>query len=236
MTSKVKDMLPSGAKKDWGWLLTALAVGFAVGTGGSRFTDIEQLSLGTDGISFQTRMPNVVEQFRNVRADPDRWTVYVSLMAEEGYYAADNPQVVDAIGELCDPIPNEPLEAFLAGSTACAERPVPARLRRLSREHDPPFHPVGIRVTVGVPSPDDQPSPGYANTCENGDLYRHNVVLINPDDGTRQVQVQASGHYGQGICAPFVETADIQLNEDDALSIFDGPLAKFEDALAIIVN
>lgn len=235
MTSKVEDMPPSGAKRGWGWLLTVLAVGVAVGIFVSRVTDVEQVSLGT-WFSFQTRTPNDVEQFRSVRADPDRWTVYVSLLADEGFYAADNPQVVDAIGELCDPIPNEPLEAFLAASAACAERPVPARLRRLSREQVPPFHPVGIRVKVGVPSPSDQPSPGYANTCQGGDLYRHNVVLINPGDGTRQVQVQASGHYGQGICAQFVETADIQLNEDDALSIFDGPLAKFEEALAIIVN
>jgi len=234
MTSKVEDTPPSArAKKSW--LLAVFAVGVAVGILVSRVTDVEQLSLGT-WLTFQTRTPNDVEQFRSVRADPDRWTVYVSLLAEEGFYAADNPRIVDAIRELCDPIPNEPLEAFLSASTACAERAVPARLRRLSREQDPPFHPVGIRVTVGVPSSNDQPSPGYANTCHNGDLYRHNVVLINPDDGTRQVQVQASGHYGQGICAQFVETADIQLNEDDAFSIFDGPLAKFEEALAIIVN
>ena len=231
MISKVKDMLSPGAKK--GGLLL---IGFAVGIGVCRFTDIEQLSLGTDGISFQTRTPNDVEQFRSVRADPDRWTVYLSLLAEEGLYPADNPRVVDAISELCDPIPSEPLEAYLAASTACAERPVPTRLRRLSREKDPPFHPVGIHVAVGVPSPNDQPPPGYANTCQNGDLYRRDVLLINPIDGTRQVEVQASGHYGQGICGQLVGTADIQLNEEDAFSIFDGPLAKFEQALAIIVN
>jgi hypothetical protein len=231
MISKVKDIFPSGAKK--GGLLL---MGFAAGIGVCRFTDIEQLSLGTDGISFQTRTPNDVEQFRSVRADPDRWTVYVSLLAEEGLYAADNPQVVEAITELCDSIPSEPLEAYLAASAACAERPVPTRLRRLSREQDPPFHPVGIRVTVGVPSPDDQPPPGNANTCQNGDLYRRDLLLINPIDGTRQVEVQASGHYGQGLCGQLVGTADIQLNEADAFSIFDGPLAKFEQALAIIIN
>lgn len=234
MTSKVEDTLPSTRVKK-GWLLTVFTVGVAVGILICSVTDVEQLAFG-NWFSMQTRAPNDVEQFRSVRADPDRWTVYVSLLAEEGFYAADNPGIVDAIEALCDPIPNEPLEDFLSASTGCAERPVPARLRRLSREQDPPFHPVGIRVTVGVPSSDDQPSPGYANTCQSGDLYRRNVVLINPDDGTRQVQVQASGHYGQGICAQFVETADIQLNEDDAFSIFDGPLAKFEEALAIIVN
>lgn len=231
MTSKVKDMLPAGITKSGMLLMIGVAVGIFI----SRVTDVEQLSVGT-WFSFQTRTPNDFEQFRSVRADPDRWTAYVSLLAEEGLYAADNPQIVDAISELCDPIPNEPLDAHLAASTACSERPVPARLRRLSREQDPPFHPVGIRVTVGVPNPNDQPFPGSANTCRNGDLYRRNVLLINPKDGTRQVEVQASGHYGQGICGQVVGTADIQLNEEDAFSIFDGPLAKFEEALAIIVN
>ena len=233
MTSKMEDMPPSGTKKRW--MLTSFAVGVAVGIFISSVTDVEQLSLGT-WFSFQTRAPNDVEQLRSVREDEDRWTVYVSLLAEAGLYAADDPRIVGAISELCDPIPDDPLDAFLAASTACAERPVPEGLRRLSREQDPPFHPVGIRVTVGVPDPNDQPSPGSANTCRNGDLYRRNVVLINPIDGMRRVQVQASGHYGQGICGQLVGTADIQINEEDAFSIFDGPLAKFEEALAIIID
>lgn len=88
MTSKVEDAPPARAKM--GWLLTVFAVGVAVGIFVSRVTDVEQLSLGT-WFSFQTRTPNDVEQFRSVRADPDRWTVYVSLLAEEGFYRCGQP-------------------------------------------------------------------------------------------------------------------------------------------------
>ena len=107
---------------------------------------------------------------------------------------------------------------------------MPARLRNLARQSDPPFHLAGRIVRIGVP--DNEPPVGTANACQNGEWYRRRIELANRLDG-RTVIVFASGHYGRGVC---VGTADLQLNAEDALSILDPPLDKFEEAVATIVN
>ena len=90
-------------------------------------------------------------------------------------------------------------------------------------------------MTIGVPDQDDQLPVEGANACQGGEWFRHRVLLTNHLNG-RQITVFASGHYGQGLCGPVVGAADLQLNEEDAFSIFDGPLDKFEEAVAIIVH
>ena len=222
--------------KRFSWLYTG-ATGFVIGLIVCLVTDIGTFSFdpATGAIDVSMRDHNDIEHFRSVREDEDRWGIYVSLLANEGIYAPDDRRIVDAITELCDEIPSEPLEAYLSAARDCAEKPVPARLRQLVQQQAPPFHPAGRVVTIGVPDQDDQPPVEGANACQGGEWFRRRVLLTNPLNG-RQITVLASGHYGQGICGPVVGAADLQLNEEDAFSIFDGPLDKFEEAVAIIVN
>ncbi len=222
--------------KKYSWAYCS-AAGFVFGMFLCLMTDIRNFSFdpATGSLNVIMREQNDREYFQSVREDDDRWGIFISLLANEGIYPTDDTRIVDAITALCDPIPNTPLAAYLSAARACAEKPVPARLRQLAQQQDPPFHPAGRVVATGVPDQADQPPVGGANTCQNGEWYRRRILLTNPLDG-RQVTVFASGHYGQGICGPVVGAADIQLNEEDAFSIFDGPLNKFEEAVAIIVN
>lgn len=196
------------------------------------FLDIQSFSVDTTGgINVTTREQNDAEFIASAWEDADRRAILISLLGTRGVYQAEDPDVVDAIIDLCDPIPREPLEEHLALAQECAEKPVPSRLRNLARQGDPPFHPAGRMVRIGVP--DDEPPVGTANACQNGEWYRRRIELANRLDG-RTVIVFASGHYGRGVCG--VGTADLQLNAEDALSILDPPLDTFETAVATIVN
>ena len=207
-------------------------LGFVVGAVVFSFADIQNVEIDpSGGFNVTTRTPNDVEYLQTVWEDADRRAILVSVLAERGLFLADDIRVVEAITNICDPIPTEPLDARLAASQACAEQPVPTRLRALARQGDPPFHPAGSIVRIGVP--EDQPPIGTANACQNGAWYRRRIELANIRDG-RTVIVFASGHYGRGVCG--VGTADLQLNTEDALAILDSPLDTFEEAVATIVN
>ncbi len=213
------------------------AYGFVVGILVCLITDIRSFSVDptTGSIEFRTREPNDVEYIQSAWEDAARRQILLGTLANQGVFAVDDPRIAAAIENLCEPIPRTPLEAYLSAAIKCAEQPVPNALRQLARQKSPPFHTSGRVVTIGVPDTNDQPSVGRANTCQNGEWFRRRVLLTNPLNGF-QVTVDATGHYGQGICGPIVGAPDIQLNEGDALSIFDGPIDKFEEAVAIIVN
>lgn len=220
--------------KTGGALGATLFVGVIIGLSVSGVLD-EASYTADGGFSLTTREVDDPTFLRTIWEDEDRKEAFIALLATRGFFQASDTNLVPAIVGLCDEIPNEPLDAYLAAAQRCAEEPVPAALRELARRSRPPFHFSGKPVRIGVPSEGDQPLVGRANVCRNGDWYRETVVLTNPDDG-REVEVHAGGHYGLGICGPQVGTADFQLNEADALSILDGPLAKLEDAIAVIVN
>ena len=180
------------------------------------------------------REQNDIEYFNSVWEDSDRLKIHLLLLAEKGVYRADDPRLVSAIVELCEPIPQGPLDEHLALSQKCANKPVPKLLRDLKQRGSPPFHPVGRFVSIGVPGKDDQPRIGKASTCLNGELYRRKLRLVNTDN-EKTVTVLADRHYGEGVgCGSTFGTADLQLNVDDALSLFDGPLDRLETALAVV--
>ena len=218
------------------WAYTFVA-GVVVGLCLCLFTEIRNFSFdaSTGNLSVNMRDQNDPENFQLVWGDEDRREIYMALLAREGVYTTGDPRIVDAITNLCDPIPSEPLDAYLSAARDCAEKPVPKLLRELAQQEKPPFHPAGSVVSIGVPDKADQPPAGRANTCLNGVWYRRRVLLINPLNG-RQATVHATGHYGQGICGPVVGAADFQINKEDALSIFDGPINKFEEVVAVIIN
>ena len=215
----------------------AFVSGVVVGLCFCLFTEIRNFSFDTStgSLSVSMRDQNDLENFRLVWGDEDRREIHMALLAREGVYTTGDPRIVDAITNLCDPIPSEPLAAYLSAARDCAEKPVPKLLRELAQQEKPPFHPAGSVVSIGVPDKADQPPAGRANTCLNGVWYRRRVLLTNPLNG-RQVIVHATGHYGQGICGPVVGAADFQINEEDAFSIFDGPINKFEKVVAVIIN
>ena len=195
--------------------------GFVVGILVCLITDIRSFSVDptTGSIEFRTREPNDVEYIQSAWEDAARRQILLGTLANQGVFAVDDPRIAAAIENLCEPIPSTPLEAYLSAAIKCAEQPVPNALRQLARQKSPPFHTSGRVVSIGVPDTNDQPSVGRANTCQNGEWFRRRVLLTNPLNGF-QVTVDATGHYGQGICGPIVGAPDIQLNEGDALSIF----------------
>lgn len=189
------------------------------------------------GFSLRTRQVDDPEYLRTVWADEDRKRAFIAFLKAREFFHVSDTDLVTAIVGLCDEIPEGPLDAYLEAAQACAEKPVPAELRKRAFEDELPFHLVGKKVTIGVPPPEHQPSRGRANVCRTGEWYRRDVLLTNETDAERQVKVRATGHYGQGICGPQIETADFQLNQADALTILDGPLAKREEGVfAVIVR
>ncbi len=212
------------------------SIGFLLGCAACLYIGGDLKALNIPGVgSIETWEENDITHLETVWADEVRRETYLALLAHRGVFVPTDPQIVDAITGLCEPIPEAPLDAHLDAARACADKPVPERLRELADRKAPPFHYSGRRVRIGVPDETDQPHEGYANTCLNGEWYRQDVVITNPRNG-RYVEVYASGHFGRGICGEAVGAADIQLSERDAFKIFDGSIDKYEDAVAITAN
>jgi hypothetical protein len=140
------------------------------------------------------------------------------LAQKEKVYSIQSEDIATAIAtQICSPIPDSPLEAMLEKGRECAQKPVAARLRDLSREHKPPFHYVGIKGDMGVPeNTANQPSPGRANVCRNGPFFGRKLQIGNLLNST-VIEVEATGSYP---CTPAASFPAIQLSPNDALQLF----------------
>ncbi|HSB70331.1 MAG TPA: hypothetical protein VLH58_02345 [Candidatus Methylomirabilis sp.] len=133
--------------------------------------------------------------------------------------------------ELCDPIPDTPLKDRLEKAKACAEKPMPLRLRALAADHRPPFHYIGVLAKAGLPgAATDRPQPGQAHVCRDGGFYGKRLQLINPRSQALVV-VKATNYYR---CTGFDRYPNIQLSSQDAKSLFGSqPLANLEDLVVV---
>jgi hypothetical protein len=133
--------------------------------------------------------------------------------------------------ELCEPIPDMPFEERLEKGKACANKPVPSRLRALALDHKPPFHYIGVLVKAGVPAePAHQPQPRRANVCRDGGFLGKRLQVINPRT-QKTLVVKAANSY---TCTGYVRFPGIQLSPKDALALFEGqPLAALEDVIVV---
>ena len=166
-------------------------------------------------------------------ADPTQ-AAAVDWLRERDYFSLEDDGLVEAIAtRLCDPIPERPLTQRTAGARACAEQALARGLRELAERRAVPFHHLGLTVRVGVP--EERPPRGSAAVCEGSELQDRTVELTYGPTGDRLV-VDAS--WGTYSCSEVegAEYPDIQLNPFDAFEIFPRPLARFHEAVAVIVN
>lgn len=156
----------------------------------------------------------------------------MAWLASRQVFAAADPALVEAIAtRVCEPIPEDDREARLRLGRECASRPVVAELRRRADHRETPFHYTGDIVRIGVP--DARPPQGKAFACRDGVFWRRSVRLTNLNDNQRFVRVEVTaGHY------PCVDPTapQIQLSEEDAVSLFGGPTRRIERAEAIVVD
>ena len=152
-------------------------------------------------------------------------------LASKQIFKAADPELVEAIAtEVCAAIPEDDREERLRLGRDCASRPVVAELRRRADRRKTPFHYIGDIVTIGVP--EIRPPKGRAYACRDGVFWRRTVRLTNLNENQRFVSVEVAGHYP---CAD-PTAPQIQLSEEDAVSLFGGPTRKIERAEAIVVD
>ena len=154
-------------------------------------------------------------------------------LEEKSIYQISNRAIAAALPSLCEEVSaQDPLQERLRKQQACAEVDVIRDLRALARNRDVPFHYVGQEIRIGVPAEDDQPAPGRASACSDGEWHGQNIELTNPLN-EQQITILASGSYR---CTGVLGTADLQLNAGDAVGLFDGALDKYEAAVAVIIE
>ena len=156
----------------------------------------------------------------------------IEWLANKQIFEVANPDIVDVIAtKVCAPIPEDDWEMKLHFGRDCAEKPIVAELRRRADHRRVPFHYIGDIVTVGVPE-NPRPSQGRAYACRDGIFWGKNVRLTNLNDNQRVVNVEVIGYYAcTDPTAP-----KIQLGEEDAIVLFEGPTRKIERAEAIVMN
>ena len=154
-------------------------------------------------------------------------------LEEKSIYQISNRAVASALPSLCEEMSaQDPLQERLRKQQACAEIDVIRDLRALARNRDVPFHYVGQEIRIGVPTEDDQPDPGRASACSEGEWHGQDIELTNPLN-EQQITILSSGSYR---CTGVLGTADLQLNVGDAIGLFDGALDKYEVAVAVIIE
>ena len=211
--------------------LLGIAIGFAVAKMG--FTKVS--ITGPDGVGIELdRNIDHLQVLEEMLADPLMGKGMIGWLAEKSVYEISDPSLAIALNQdLCDPIPDSPMEALMEKGDECASKPVAKALRDLARAKEPPFHYLGspVRVSKQVEEP-HRPSVGYANTCREGLFFRQDIQIRNPLDDGRIVQVKAQGSYP---CPPSPRS-DIQLNEIDMSKLFDGAVMETEAAYAFVLE
>lgn len=152
----------------------------------------------------------------------------------QNVYSIKDPALASALHtKLCEEIPDRPIDAHISKGAACAEISVVENLRRLVEGHQVPFHYVGRKVQVGIQgAPEHAPRASRANACEGSDLSGKRVELTNLLN-ENQIMVLATGIYP---CSGVSVKPDLQLNPEDASRLFDGPLRKYQPAIAVPLN
>ena len=229
---------------DWKQIGAGMAVGAAI-VGVAWFalgaTDAEEKSFsvmfGDASISMNTRGGRIdhgsllktifFEQFS--RDGALGW-----LRDVQNVYSIEDPALAAALNtKLCEEIPDHPIDVHIAKGTACTKISVVDNLRRLVEGHKVPFHYVGREVQVGIQGdPEHAPRASRANACEGSDLSGKRVELTNLLN-ENQITVLATGIYP---CSGVSVKPDLQLNPEDARKLFDGPLRKYQPAIAVPLN
>ncbi len=141
--------------------------------------------------------------------------------------------IADSLPQLCSDLGSDAsLKTRLAWQRECANVALVRDLREMVQRRQVPFHFVGQEVRIGVPSTEDQPALGQANACAQGLLHGRTIELTNVTN-RRQITVSATGQYR---CTGLIGTPDLQLSHIDAQNLFDGPIDKYQDAVAIVVD
>ena len=216
-----------------------LVIGLLVGRTMPQAPVVEAVSVtfpGGGAVELPTSTPEVGHEalLEEVFAEGTMREAVVDWLRARDFFSLEDEGLVDAIGNrLCDPIPESPLPRRTAAARACADGPLASGLRRLAEQRAVPFHHLGVTVRVGVP--EDRPPRGSAAVCEGSELQGSTVELTYGPTGGSLV-VDAS--WGTYSCAEEegAEYPDIQLNPFDAFEIFPRPLARFHEAVAVIVE
>ena len=216
-----------------------LGIGFLVGRTMPQAPAVQAVGItfpGGGSVDLETSSPQVGHDtlLDEIFADETTRAAVVEWLRERDYFSLQDDGLVDAIGSrLCDPIPDSPLARRTAQARACADTPLAGGLRRLAERHAVPFHHLGVTIRVGVP--EDRPPRGSAAVCEGSELQGQRVELTYGPTGN---SLEVDAGWGTYSCTELegAEYPDIQLNPFDAFEIFPRPLARFHEAVAVIVN
>jgi hypothetical protein len=154
------------------------------------------------------------------------------LREKQRLYSTDSPELADLLNrQICDPIPEHPVDQRITKARECAEKPLVGSLRRLAQSRAVPFHYVGVEVQAGVQiSPPHRPGGGRVNVCRTGPFVGQRLQVIDPRTSVK-VDVDAGGLYDCTIG----EYPAIQLDPEDAGKLFGRPLAKLEKVIVVIL-
>lgn len=164
--------------------------------------------------------------------DASRSSVLAWLRDNQHLYTLESSDLAEALStKLCEPIPNAPLKEQLAKAQACAAKPVVGVLRRLAKERKTPFHYVGSKVSAGVQMESaHRPGQGRVNVCRTGEFVAQKLQVIDVVTD-RTLEVQAGGTYE----CTFGTYPAIQLDPDDATTLFGRPTQKLEDVIVVVL-
>ncbi|HEX2711648.1 MAG TPA: hypothetical protein VHM88_05420 [Candidatus Acidoferrales bacterium] len=160
----------------------------------------------------------------------------LELLKKRNVFSLEESSFVEGLKSLC-PDKTDPNETFAQRQerlARCFQKSPLNELRRLANDHAPPFQYIGKEVTVGTPRHlSEQPRRKFANVCTGSEFMDRKLQLRNPKHKPPEIiTVQATGSY---TCIGDPTEPDIQLNPQDAFSLFRRPTREHETAIAVVL-
>lgn len=187
---------------------------------------------GTVGVETEGRDDYATSLERIFANNATRGKAIAWLESHENVFTPTSERLADAVArQACGTIPDGVTPEAMKVKRDCAELPGIRRFRELASNHEVPFHYVGVLGDMGVPAGTaNKPARGSANVCKPGELHGKRLQVASTD-GERQIEVNATGYY---LCTDAIPAPDIQLNPEDALTLFpNGALSKKEQVILV---
>ncbi len=195
-------------------------------------------------VTIPTPLGAIVVETNNGEIDPPKFldSLYadnytrgglMQWLSDRNIYSVDDPAFARALAsQVCEPFPDDDLDAKLRSEKECAEKSGIKELRQLAFKHEVPFHRVGEIVEISMPGIIQETGRAYA--CYNSNYLGRTVLIINQRNYMQQVEVEidSKGRYSCKLSSG----PDIQLSREDALAVSDPFYGPKEKAIVIVAE
>lgn len=165
-----------------------------------------------------------------LQKNPTRKKVVTWLRQHWLLYELTDSYLAKAITDLCPNYITSNFVEYQKHMDACISMPLVSYLRSAADNNEAPFQHAGLEVRIGIPTKINQPPSAFAYTCFEG-YFENKTINIYSKNTKRSLTVKVKGAYH---CNSLQNYPDVQLNNQQAHSLFQRKIRNIEYAVALV--